>query len=217
MIRAKFFLNNIVYPDIFNKFMRSFFLESIKIKIYLKDVHESDSKLLFDSFYLLEILSNVRPFCTKKVKRIDKRHSISSFECTAELREDSMYSFLDYYHICRHEFLIQNRNRMSKECIFKLRNFLLVVEDVRFWLNIPEELLLFDLPINIEFFFNDINFTNPCLYILNSLKFPTQDKRAFFRSKDDLLSEKRNSQVVVSKNTAPVRAVVGDVTRIEDL
>lgn len=196
MIASGFYIKNVIYPEIYNKFRDIPILDSIKLRVYLPDVAESDDTAILDCFYLLSFITKNQPFCSKLRKKVDKRHFAVSFEFFVNIKEDLMYNFLDYFILCRLNYLKRTRGDISREVLFMLRNYLFVVEDVRFWLDLPEEFKGFKWPITVELCFNSpAENSTAIFYFLSALKLPTIDKRAFFRSKDDVLSEKKNAQL----------------------
>jgi hypothetical protein len=181
MISSEFFIKNIVGPDIFNKFKKVPILKSVKLRVHTPDITEVDDAAILDCFCLLSFIGRNKLQCIKVKKKIDKRHFLVSFEYFAEIRGEVMFEFLYYFILCRFNYIITMGYDVSKESMFMLRNFFFIIEDVNFWLNLPEEFKGFRWPVTVELCFDTINDdeTGLFLYFLNSLKFSNLDKRAF--------------------------------------
>jgi hypothetical protein len=72
---SKAFIQQLLYPDNFNKFRRDPALRRIVFKIFLTGVRELDDKAIFESVCLLKLLSKQDPFCRKNISLVDNRHS----------------------------------------------------------------------------------------------------------------------------------------------
>jgi hypothetical protein len=181
---SRAFMLQLLYPDNLNKFRRYSALRRVVLKIFLTDVRELDDKAIFESVCLLKILSKQDPFCRKDIRIVDTRHSVLSFEISLDLTGEKMYDFLSYFVDCRLNLLSLKNFSLTKECVFKIRDYLFVVENPKFWIKLPEEFQDFRWPILVELFFDKPDFNVP--YVINSVKLPMFDKRAFKRIDEEI-------------------------------
>lgn len=165
-------------PDMFSQFKVPLGPSSIRLQIKLTGVTSPDDKAVFDSVYLLSVLSKCKPYIKETEVCVDKRHTKKEYEVFVEMRDTHMYNFIEYFIYCRFFYLVRTKYDIVHECVFMIRKYFFCITSNKFWMNLPDELLEFDCPIFMEFVFDKEIPLLPIL-ALNIMQIPTLDKRVF--------------------------------------